>query len=115
MAKKESGMKKFWAEESKEKAHKDIKKTLEKKAGMKKDPKKKDPKPSKHGTPFKGEKESSKPVKNFIKKRMETFKKGGMHSSTKKGPVVTNPRQAIAISLAESRAKGAKIPKKKSK
>ena len=116
MAKKESGMKRFWAEESKEKAHKDIKKTLEKKAGMKKNSKKSDPKPAKHGIPFKGEKESAKPVKKFIEKRMHEFKKGEMHSRIKgTGPKVTNPKQALAIALSESRAKGAKIPKKKSK
>ena len=68
---------------------------------------------SKHGHPFKGKAEKSPKVKNFIKKRMEEFKAGEMHSRVKgTGPKVTNPKQAIAIALSESRKKGAKIPKK---
>ena len=58
-------------------------------------------------------KESPK-AKKFIKKRMEDFKEGNMHSRVKKtGPVVTNPKQAIAISLSEARKKGMKVGKKK--
>jgi len=87
--------KKFWSQEAKEPAHKDIKKALEKKGGKKKDPKKK----------TKG--------KAKIEKVMHEFKEGKLHSGSKKGPKVTNPRQAIAISLSEARKKGAKIPKKK--
>lgn len=37
-----------------------------------------------------------------IKKEMDKFKEGKLHSGSKKGPVVTNPRQAIAISLHEA-------------
>jgi hypothetical protein len=47
-----------------------------------------------------------------IKTVMHEFKEGKLHSGSKKGPVVTNPKQAIAISLSEARKKGAKIPKK---
>lgn len=55
----------------------------------------------------------SKKAEKFIEKRMHAFKKGEMHSSTKKGPVVENPKQAIAISLSEARKKGMKVGKTK--
>jgi hypothetical protein len=48
-----------------------------------------------------------------IKKVMEEYKKGELHSGSKMGPKVTNPKQAIAIGLSEARKSGAKIPKKK--
>ena len=48
-----------------------------------------------------------------IGKVMGEFKRGELHSGSKKGPVVTNPKQATAIALSEARAAGAKIPKKK--
>lgn len=51
--------------------------------------------------------------KKKIAKVMEEFKEGELHSGSKKGPVVTSPKQAIAISLSEARKAGAKIPKKK--
>ncbi len=47
-----------------------------------------------------------------IEKVMEEFKSGSLHSGSKKGPVVTNPKQGIAIALSEARKSGAKIPKK---
>jgi hypothetical protein len=47
-----------------------------------------------------------------IKKVMEEFKHGALHSGSKKGPTVTNPKQAQAIGLSEARKAGAKIPKK---
>lgn len=50
-----------------------------------------------------------------IKKVMDEFKEGELHSGSKKGPVVKNPKQAIAIGLSEARKAGAKIPKKKGK
>ncbi len=50
--------------------------------------------------------------KKKIKKVMEEFKSGELHSGSKKGPVVTNPQQGIAIALSEARKSGAKIPKK---
>ena len=45
-----------------------------------------------------------------IKKVMKEFKKGKLHSGSKKGPEVTNPKQAIAIAMSE-----AKMSKKKKK
>lgn len=46
-----------------------------------------------------------KKVKNTKKvaKVMREFKKGKLHSSSSKGPKVTNPKQAIAIALSEAR------------
>ena len=49
--------------------------------------------------------------KKKIKKVMNEFEMGELHSGSKKGPVVKNPKQAIAISLSEARKSGAKIPK----
>ncbi len=51
--------------------------------------------------------------KRKVKKVMHEFKEGDLHSGSKKGPTVTNPKQAIAIGLSEARKAGAKIPKKK--
>ena len=39
------------------------------------------------------------PSKNVFKK----FKAGALHSGSKKGPVVTNPKQAVAIKVSEQR------------
>lgn len=51
--------------------------------------------------------------KSFEEKRMHDFKVGNMHSGSKKGPVVTDRDQAIAIMLSEERAgKGKKKTKK---
>lgn len=50
-----------------------------------------------------------------IKKVMEEFKAGELHSGSKKGPKVTSKEQAVAIGLSEARKAGAKIPKKKKK
>lgn len=41
--------------------------------------------------------------KKKIEKVMKEYKKGELHSGSKKGPEVTNPRQALAIALSESR------------
>ena len=38
-----------------------------------------------------------------VKKVMHEFKHHELHSGSKKGPVVRNPRQAIAIALSEAR------------
>lgn len=43
-----------------------------------------------------------------IKKVMREFKEGELHSGSKKGPEVTNPKQAIAIAISESKKKGKK-------
>lgn len=48
-----------------------------------------------------------------IKKVMKEFEKGELHSGSKKGPVVTDKKQGIAIALSEARESGAKIPMKK--
>lgn len=44
-----------------------------------------------------------------IEKVMHEFKEGKLHSGSKKGPKVSNPKQAIAIAISESR----KVAKKK--
>lgn len=51
-------------------------------------------------------KKHKKPVKyakDKVEKVMHEFGAGELHSGSKKGPVVTNPKQAIAIGLSESR------------
>lgn len=48
-----------------------------------------------------------------IAKVMGEFKSGSLHSGSKKGPEVTNPKQAVAIALSEARKAGSKIPMKK--
>ena len=40
-----------------------------------------------------------------VKKVMREFKEGELHSGSKKGPVVKNPKQATAIALSEARKK----------
>jgi hypothetical protein len=59
------------------------------------------------------EKKMAKKMKKSLKieKVMHEWKEGKLHSGSKKGPVVTNPKQAIAISLNSARKAGAKIPK----
>ena len=51
--------------------------------------------------------------KKKVEKVMHEYKEGKLHSGSKKGPEVTNPKQAIAIALSEARKSGAKIKKKK--
>ncbi len=48
-------------------------------------------------------KKTSKKKPAKVKKVMKEFKSGKLHSGSKKGPVVTNPKQAIAIALSEQR------------
>lgn len=47
--------------------------------------------------------------KSYKKKKMEKvmheFKEGKLRSGSKKGPVVTNPEQAIAIGISEGKRK----------
>ncbi len=51
--------------------------------------------------------------KEKIKKVMTEMHEGKLHSGSKKGPLVTNPKQGLAIAISEARKEGAKIPKKK--
>ncbi len=52
--------------------------------------------------------------KKKVEKVMHEFKSGELHSGSKKGPKVENPKQAIAIALSESRkATGKPAMKKK--
>lgn len=46
---------------------------------------------------------------------MKEYSEGKLHSGSKKGPMVTNRDQAIAIGLSEARKAGAKIPSSKKK
>jgi len=57
-------------------------------------------------------KKKSQKGKAKINKVFHEFKEGKLHSGSKKGPVVTNRKQATAIALSEARKKGAAIPKK---
>jgi Family of unknown function (DUF6496) len=43
--------------------------------------------------------------KKKISKVMHEFGEGELHSGSKKGPVVTNQKQAVAIAISESRKK----------
>jgi hypothetical protein len=109
-------VKEFMAEEAREHAHKSLKKAMshKKKKVSKKLRKIRYKSVEKKEKIFKNKSEKSPKVKDFIKERMHEFKEGKMHSRvTKTGPKVTNPKQAIAIALSESREKGAKIPKKR--
>lgn len=57
---------------------------------------------------------SKKAKKRRVKEEMHKFKEGELHSGSKKGPTVTNPKQAIAIALSESgQSKKKKKHKKK--
>ncbi len=42
-------------------------------------------------------------AKKKITKVMHEFKEGALRSGSKKGPEVTNPKQAVAIALSEAR------------
>ena len=58
-----------------------------------------------------GPTKTKKQKQTVVKTEMHKFGKGELHSGSKTGPVVTNPKQAIAISLAESgQSKSAKQP-----
>lgn len=57
-------------------------------------------------------KESPK-AQSKVKTVMHEYKEGKLHSGSKKGPEVKNPKQAIAIALSEARQKGLKVSPKK--
>lgn len=44
-----------------------------------------------------------KKKKNKVAIVMDEFKENKLHSGSKKGPIVTSPKQAIAIGLSEQR------------
>lgn len=48
---------------------------------------------------------------NKMAKVLKEFKGNKLHSGSKKGPVVSSKKQAVAIGLSEARKAGAKIPK----
>lgn len=50
-----------------------------------------------------------------IAKVMGEFKRGELHSGSKKGPEVTNKKQAAAIAFSEARKAGLKVPVKKAR
>jgi hypothetical protein len=51
-----------------------------------------------------------------VKDEMHKFKQGELHSGSSKGKIVTNRKQAIAISLSEARKAGVDVsPSKKRK
>jgi hypothetical protein len=54
---------------------------------------------------------ASKKAANKVAKVMHEFKTGTLHTGSKKGPIVKNRKQAIAIALSEA---GSKRPVKKS-
>ena len=76
------------------------------KKAHKKEEKKKEPKKKHVASKYENK-------KGKVEKVMEEYKEGALHSGSKKGPVVENKKQAIAIALSEARKAGAKIPKKK--
>jgi hypothetical protein len=53
----------------------------------------------------KGEKmkKGMEPKKKKIEKVMHEMKAGKLHSGSKSGPIVSNPKQGIAIALSEAR------------
>lgn len=52
----------------------------------------------------------SQKSKDYIEKTMHMFEKNKVHSGSKEGPVVHDPKQALAIAFSEARSKGMKVP-----
>jgi hypothetical protein len=46
-----------------------------------------------------------KKIKKKVKLILHEMKEGKLHSGSKKGPVVTNPKQGLAIALSEAGVK----------
>lgn len=57
----------------------------------------------------------SEKAKEKIKKVMREGYTGKLHSGSKKGPKVKDPKQMKAIALSEAREAGMKVPKRKKK
>lgn len=55
----------------------------------------------------------SNKAENKIAKVMREGFEGTLHSGSKKGPLVTNPKQMKAIALSEARRRGLKVPGRK--
>lgn len=58
-------------------------------------------------------KKYSKKAEKKISKVMKEGYEGKLHSGSKKGPIVTNPKQMKAIAISEAKEKGLKVPKRK--
>ncbi len=50
-----------------------------------------------------------------VKKVFKEFGEHKLHSGSKSGPIVTNPKQATAIALSEARKAGENVKSKKGK
>ncbi len=57
--------------------------------------------------------EKKEKTEKKVKKVMKEFGKGELHSGSKKGPKVTNPKQALAIGYSEAKEAKKKAKKKK--
>lgn len=55
------------------------------------------------------------PEKKKIKKVMKEYKEDKLHSGSKKGPIVSNPKQAVAIAYSEAKKVRSKDHMKKKK
>jgi Family of unknown function (DUF6496) len=58
-------------------------------------------------------KKTSTKAQKKVKKVMHEYKRGELHTGSKKGPKVKSRKQAVAIALSEARKSGAKVPPKK--
>lgn len=57
----------------------------------------------------------SKKAEKKIKHVMHEFGEDKLHSGSKKGPLVHDRKQAVAIGIAEAKKRGEKVPKRKHK
>jgi len=60
-------------------------------------------------------KRKSSKGKGKIETTLHEFKRGTLHSGSKRGPKVRNRKQAVAIALSQARKAGAGIPQRKGK